>query len=228
MVFIRNLVVASIGLATGLLNGCNVISPDLLEGQQDAALPIDSGDPIDSAPQEDAADDAPEGIDAGTDAYVPFVGNLVENHDLETNTSGWTTNGGSFTIALSTAQAHGGLSSLYASGRTSNWQGPSVILLPVIRQGRHYATTVYARMELGTDTLHVSTRQSCVENGQSFNQNTSQPAAAATDTDWVQATNSFTVVSEEDCTLIDFIVYVESTGTGSFYVDDIEILEIFP
>ena len=206
------LVVFSIGLA-----GCNVINPELLERSD--------GMPADAAKATDA------GLDSPPDAYVPYEGNLASNPGLETgNTLGWTTNGGSAQIALSTEQAYAGTRSLLTTNRTGEWNGPAVSIVDKVRPGKRYFASVWARHTSATNqTFSVSTKHLCAESGEErFNTNTTRTAAVGNDTSWVQPSSMFTVVNTAECTLTAFLVYVETSGsdTGAFYVDDIDIREI--
>ena len=198
------------------LIGCNVIKSDLLE-PNDAAK-------TDANTARDAA------IDAPPDAYVPFVGNLASNPDLENgNTIGWANNGGSAVLAVSTAQAHAGTRSLLTTTRTAKWNGPGIPLTATIRQGKRYSATAWVRtMNPTTDKFYVSTRWTCTEDvDPHFNEQTNRTPAMATSTAWVQPSSTFTVVVPAVCTMTSFMVYVESDViTDPFYVDDIDIREM--
>jgi arabinoxylan arabinofuranohydrolase len=195
-----------------LTSGCNIIKPDLLS---DA-----SGAPEDA-----------RGLDAPPDAYVPSVGNLVGNPGLESEgMMGWVNNGGG-TLTVATDTAHTGTKSLLMSARAGVWNGPAVALTAKVRPGKHYSMAVWARLAAaGTDTFEVSMRHICAEDGQHFNQMTTRTAAPAADNaTWVQPTGSFFVTDSPSCTLIEVLVYVETTTNKvDFYVDDLDVQEIAP
>jgi endo-1,4-beta-xylanase len=197
------------------LTGCNVIKSDLLE-------PSDA--------QVDARVTGDASIDASPDAYVPYMGNLASNADLENgNTLGWANNGGSAVLANSTVQAHGGARSLLTTTRTAKWNGPGIPLNTMIRQGKTYSATAWVRTANPvTDKFYVSTRWTCAQDvDPHFNEQTNRTPAMAISTAWVQPTATFTVVTPDVCTMTSFMVYVESeTITDPFYVDDIDIREM--
>ena len=202
-------------MAVAAITGCTVIKEDLL-GPSDAR--------IDAKPGEAA-------IDAPSDAYVPFAGNLASNPDLENNsTQGWSTNGGSAVVAVSTAQAHAGTHSLLTNTRQGKWNGPAITLTATIRPGKMYSASAWVRlMATGTDKVAISTKHMCIESAgtEMFNSQTNRVLANATETAWVQPTSTFTVASSATCTLSLFQVYVESEAIlDAFYVDDIEIREM--
>jgi len=221
--------VAVAALASWLAAGCNVIKPDLLSGATDDASNMMKPSP-DASPQ-DAAVDAPP------DAYVPASGNLVPNPGFEQmGTTGWT-NSGHGTIGLSSGSGHSGTKCLLTTERTANWNGPAAVMTAKLRPGRKYAMTAFARlMVAGNEGFNVSLRTTCTETGQHFNDQTSQQPATVTDNaTWAQPSSTFTLPPEAGCTLTEVLIYVETTtdltpatNYPAFYVDDLEVTEVYP
>jgi len=216
-----------VALAALLAAGCNVIKPDLLPEVPDAGSMM--------MPSGDAGKDAST-PDAPPDAYVPETGNLAPNPGFEQmGITGWT-NSGHGTIGLSSGSGHTGTKCLLTTERTSNWNGPAAVMTAKVRPGRKYAMTAFARlMTDGSEGFNVSLRTTCTETGQHFNDQTSQHPVLVTDTNWVQPASTFTLPSEADCTLTEVLIYVEtttdltpSTSYPAFYVDDLEVTEVFP
>lgn len=219
-----------VALAALLAGGCNVIKPDLLPDVPDDA-------PMMMKPSDDALLHDAMSIDAPPDAYVPASGNLVPNPGFELmETTGWT-NSGHGTIGLSSGSGHTGTKCLLTTERTANWNGPAAVMTAKVRPGRKYAMTAFARlMVAGSEGFNVSLRTTCAETGQHFNDQTSQHAATVTDNiTWAQPNSTFTLPSEPACTLTEVLIYVEtttdlspSTSYPAFYVDDLEVTEVFP
>jgi endo-1,4-beta-xylanase len=223
---VRGAVFAAV-VAGAALAGCDVIKPDLLAD----AAPILSAPPPDATIPHDSAAPPP-------DAYQPTMGNLVANPDFETQDKvGWITDGGG-TIGVSTTNAHGGTKSLLTTERKDDWQGPATPITTKVRPGRKYEMSVFVRlMAAGTEGFNISLRHTCAEDSmQRFNEQTSQhPAMAMDGTTWVEPTSTFTVATADHCTLSEVLVYVETTTKladgatyPSFYIDDIQVTEVYP
>jgi hypothetical protein len=202
-----------------LAGACQVIDPSLLGNDARA---------IDSRPADARLIDAEVADASPPDAYVPFEGNLVDNPGVELGLIDWTTNGGSAQIAVTTAQAHGGTNSLLTTNRTDAWNGPAVDLTTTIRPGRRYTATMWMRTNTGAGAadFYVSVRHTCGVT-QEFNFQNNRTLAAGGETDWVQVSSNFRVITLEICNLTEFLVYAETNvGTPEILVDDIEVLEV--
>jgi hypothetical protein len=210
---VSNQIIVMALLLSLLSSGCSVIKPDLL---------IDSSGPAQDATAQDATAD---------DAYTPAVGNLISNSGFEVEgTTGWTTNGDG-TIALSTATAHTGTHSLSMSARGGEWNGPAVVLTASVRPGRHYTMSAFVRRAAaGSDEYGLSIRHTCGEDGRHFNEQVTRTLVVASDNaTWVQPSSSFVVINDRICTLAEVMIYVETTiGNASFFIDDLEVNEVFP
>jgi endo-1,4-beta-xylanase len=112
-----------------------------------------------------------ESSSATADIYVddvsirqPLAGfgpNLIGNGAFETSTSGWF-GFGPPTLAISTDQAHGGASSLLATGRTDTWNGPATSLTGAVAPGKSYAVSAWVRTSSPTATaVRLSAKLTC-------------------------------------------------------------------
>ncbi len=152
-------------------------------------------------------------VSRATEAADPVT---VLTSDFENGTvQGWAPRSGE-TVAVSTAAAHGGTSSLLVSGRTANWNGPSRDLLTTVQAGTRYTYSVWVRMAVGAGgaqlRMSVERRWQGAANYEQVAGNTNVTEGA-----WTQLTGTYTLANSADF----FAVYVESaSGTASFHVDD--------
>lgn len=137
--------------------------------------------------------------------------------DFETGTTqGWRARIGRETVAVTTADAHGGIYSLLTTGRQAAFDGPSINVLGKMHKGSKYAIGLWAKLAPGMpDTqLRVSLQRTL---GSTTNFDTVIGNRTVTASAWVQFSTEFTF--NNDATALS--LYVESaSGTASFYIDD--------
>src|ERR1044071_5015908 len=74
----------------------------------------------------------------------------VVQHDFEDGTTqGWISRGGGVALASVTEAAYQGARSLKTTGRTANWNGPSLNVLGLLQKGVTYEITGYVRLVSG-------------------------------------------------------------------------------
>ncbi|MFL6140325.1 MAG: endo-1,4-beta-xylanase [Labedaea sp.] len=137
--------------------------------------------------------------------------------DFEDDTAqGWVPRIGSETLAVSTADAHGGTHSLATTGRAGTFYGPARNLLGRVTKGKQYNFSVWVKLlpDQPASDLRMSIERRTAGTP-SFQ--TVASAAGVTSAAWVRLAGSFTLGVD-----VDFLtVYVETAnGTASFYLDD--------
>jgi endo-1,4-beta-xylanase len=146
----------------------------------------------------------------------PLGNNVIANSGFETDASGWFATGG--TLAVSTAQAHGGARSGLVSSRTATWNGPSYNLLPGVTSGATYRLDAFVRV-LGSSAEPASLTVKSVCNGTTTF--TPVVSGTATDASWVELTGSYLV---PNCALTELSVYAEGPAPGvGLYIDDVAV-----
>ncbi|TMR10310.1 1,4-beta-xylanase [Nonomuraea turkmeniaca] len=128
------------------------------------------------------------------------------------------------TLESSTAAAHGGARSLAVTGRSANWDGPTMNVLGRMGKGDKYALSVWVR--LGPDTaagrlgLSIERRTGGTPSYERIVPPKDVPAG-----EWVQLAGTYTLAYD-----VDFLgVYIESdSGTFPFYLDDFAMTYIAP
>lgn len=129
---------------------------------------------------------------------------------------GWARRGTVETVAVSTAAAHSGTTSLLTTGRTASWNGPSKDLLATVTTGTRYTYSVWARAATGAGSVQL--RMSVERRWQgtaSYEQVVN--STTVSESGWTQLTGGYTLANDADF----FAVYVETvSGTASFHIDD--------
>jgi GH35 family endo-1,4-beta-xylanase len=146
--------------------------------------------------------------------------NLIGNSTFEAGLDGWSPFG-SAPLAIATDQAHTGLRSGQASGRSAAWQGPQHDILGLVSSARTYDVSVWARIDgASSDQLNLTAQAICSGAESQF-----LPIAqtSGTDTGWVRLSGALAVPS---CDLQTLAVYVEGPQPGvTIYVDDLALRE---
>lgn len=169
----------------------------------------------------------PAGVDlAVDDVYVGgetagYGPNLVANGSFEGGVAGWSTWGA--TIAASTAQAHGGLSSALVTSRTASYQGPVYWMGSLMTPGRKYAVSAWARLGAGDPQAVNFTAQVTCSGAATYSQ---MATGQATSTGWTPVTGTFTVPACAG-SLDGVNVYLEGPAAGvDLFVDDVSIQQV--
>jgi arabinoxylan arabinofuranohydrolase len=145
-------------------------------------------------------------------------GSVVTNGDLESGTTSWAPFG-SGAVSSETGVAHGGARSLLVTGRTASWNGPGQDLTGRLISGRTYTTNVWVRAQTGTPSVKVTLAATA---GGATNYVQLTPATAVNAGGWTLLSGTATV--SWTGALSNATLYVETTsGTDSFYIDDVSI-----
>jgi endo-1,4-beta-xylanase len=145
--------------------------------------------------------------------------------DFETGTpEGWRPRIGRETVAVTTADAHGGSYSLLTTGRQAAFDGPSINAAGKLCNGSRYNISLWAKMAPGQPTtqLRVSIQRTL---GTTTNFNTVIPNTTVTSSDWVRLRVTYDFAFNYN----SLTLYVESaSGTPSFYIDDFDLTLVPP
>ena len=149
----------------------------------------------------------------------PAAAQTVVVHDWEDGTlEGWTPRGG-VTLTNVTGVSAGGERSLLTTGRTANWNGPSLNVLPLLSPGTVYRIRAAVRLAAGepaTDAI-MTIQRTPTSGGDQFDR---IAAAGATGDGWVTLEGTYSVAGG----VSGLVLYIESASpTASYYVDDFSI-----
>lgn len=140
--------------------------------------------------------------------------------DFETGTAeGWVRRGPE-TVAVSSADAHAGTFSLLTSGRTAQWNGPSINAQCKMHNGSRYRIGVWVKLAPGEppSQLLMSLQRTL---GGVTNFNTVLGSQTVTADAWTFFGGDYTYGFEATA----LSLYVESTsGTASFFIDDFSLV----
>ncbi len=141
---------------------------------------------------------------------------VVANHTFEDNNiHGWAPRADE-TVAASAAAAHGGTGSLFTSGRTRTWEGPTLDVLDTMDKGVRYTISVWVRLAAGAGSsqarLSVERRTAGTPSYDQVVGNTD-----VSDGGWVNLQGQYTLAHD-----VEFLsAYVETaSGTASLHIDD--------
>jgi len=149
-------------------------------------------------------------------------------------TDGWSGRGAA-TVANSTATAHGGTHSLLTTGRTANWNGPSISVANKMYVGSVYNISVWVKL-LPTDAsshiLNVSL-QTNLAGTASFPSVTSYPGITVNaDGNWHQISvlgyNMSNAYDSGGASLYVQTVPASGNDLVSFYIDDFQLTYVNP
>jgi endo-1,4-beta-xylanase len=156
---------------------------------------------------------------------VPAFAQTIISSDFEDGTvQGWGVFG-SGTVSNSTDVAHGGTHSLLITGRTANFNGPSISVLGTVSKGATYQVTAWVRLATGTPATQINiTAFRNLASGANFDSIASSGSTGATDSAWTQLTGLYAFSGDDPTALI---FYIEcANGTASYYVDDVSVVKI--
>jgi endo-1,4-beta-xylanase len=143
----------------------------------------------------------------------------VQNTFEDGTTQGWGPRG-SAVVTASSDVARSGAYSLKTTGRTAEWNGPSLNVFPLLSPGKTYQITGYVRLAAGTPASQlVFTVQR-----QSSSTNFDRVAAAdATDAAWVKIEGLYSFPAGATA----LSLYLESgNATAAYHLDDFTIIEL--
>ena len=152
------------------------------------------------------------------------------HHDFEDGTAqGWVPRG-SAVLTVTPEAAATGVNSLKVTGRTANWNGPSLDVMPTIQRDRVYQLRVSVRLTAGQlttqDTLRMTIERRVVgETSDRFDQVAASANNGVTSAGWVTLQGSYALATD----VSKLILYVESGGANTeFYIDDFHLDEVVP
>ncbi len=138
--------------------------------------------------------------------------------DFEDGTKGAWKERGSVTLTSTDETAYEGSYSLLTTGRTSGWNGPSLDLTDVLKNGGTYALSVWVKIKEGqadSDVIMTIERKANGETG--WDRVTEGAGAAGT---WVNLTGEYTVAADYEAA----VVYVESSDAIlEYYIDSFSV-----
>ena len=153
---------------------------------------------------------------------APAAAQTVVQHTWEDGTlQGWVPRG-SAVLTNTTDLAHTGTRSLLTTGRTANFNGPSLDLLPVLSPGTVYQFTASVRLVSGQPAtqLIMTVQRTPTGGANQFDRVAASAADGVTDSAWVTLQGSYSVAGS----VSGLLLYIESASpTASYYVDDFTI-----
>ncbi|MBV9791691.1 MAG: endo-1,4-beta-xylanase, partial [Chloroflexi bacterium] len=153
-----------------------------------------------------------------THAAEPVV--LVQSDFEDGTTQGWGPRG-SVTLAAVTEASHSGTRSLKTTGRTAEWNGPSLDLASRFQPGVTYAVEGYVRLVAGqpASTLKITVQREAAD-GTQWAQVASDNVSDAA---WVRLAGEYTFAAGSSAPQL----YVESSDpTSQYYLDDLLITQL--
>jgi endo-1,4-beta-xylanase len=138
---------------------------------------------------------------------------------------GWTSRTGTEVVAVSTADAHTGTTSLLTTNRTAAFRGPNFNVTNVMFNGSRYRVSLWAKLapgEAGPQQLRVSLQRNAgtVTTFHTVIGNTNVTADA-----WVRLVATYDVALANS----SLFLYVESASSlASFHIDDVQVTYVPP
>ena len=150
-------------------------------------------------------------------------------------TDGWGSRSGSSTVAASTAAAHSGTHSLLTTGRTANWDGPSISVSDKMYVGSTYNVSVWVRLVPTDGSSHVinMSLQTTLSGTASYPGVSGYPGITVpADGAWHQiSVQNYTMSSPYDTGQASlYLQTVPASGNDlvSFYIDDFQLSYVPP
>jgi endo-1,4-beta-xylanase len=161
-----------------------------------------------------------------TEVSPPPSTTIVETDFEDGTTQGWGPRG-SVTVEAVTEDAQSGTYSLKTTGRTANWNGPSLNVLGLMQPGAVYEISGYVKLVSGqpASQLIISMQRTPEGGDTSYDWIAPSEADGVTDAEWVLLQGQYTFDSE----VSGLDIYVESPNeTVEFYLDSFTITEVSP
>ncbi len=149
--------------------------------------------------------------------------------DFEDGLQGWAPRGDAAddpTVAVTTAEAHGGAQAALVSDRTSQGDGIGYDLTGLVEAGVTYEISAWVKMAAGgaTDAVWLSLQRTA-DGADAFD--TLAQVPGVTSTGWTEVTVTYTMPAA-DSARIYFETSYNDGGTGDFLVDDVTIVSQAP
>ena len=145
-------------------------------------------------------------------------------YDFETGTTqGWRQRGG-VSLEVVDEEVYAGQYSLKTTGRTQNWEGPSINLVNSLKKDTEYNICAYVKViEIPEDfeeALILSITMEELASGAESKNWKNIAAVEITDTQWVQVSGTYTFTEDMD----ELTLYIESNHPEiGFYLDNVSI-----
>jgi endo-1,4-beta-xylanase len=128
---------------------------------------------------------------------------------------------GDATVASVKDAARSGANSLKTTGRTANWNGPSLNATAILEQGATYRITGYAKLVKGKAASNLKFTVQRQPDGADTAYDQVNTPIAVTDADWVKLEGEYSYLGKAT----ELQLYAESDdATSEFYLDDISIV----
>ena len=153
----------------------------------------------------------------------PNTDGLTSTFESATN-EGWASRTGGETVAVSSADAHGGSFSLLTGNRSATYQGPNLDVTNVMFNGSRYKVSLWAKLAPGEEPaqLRVSLQRNA---GTVTTYHTVIGDTNVTADAWVRLTTTYDVALANS----SLFLYVESSSSlASFYIDDVQLTYLPP
>jgi endo-1,4-beta-xylanase len=153
----------------------------------------------------------------------------------DNTTDGWGSRSGSSTVAASTAAAHSGSYSLLTTGRTANWDGPSISVSDKMYNGSTYNVSVWVMLTPADGSSHIinMSLQTTLSGTTSYPGVSGYPGITVpADGAWHQiSVQNYTMSSSYDTGQASlYLQTVPTSGNDlvSFYIDDFQLSYVPP
>jgi endo-1,4-beta-xylanase len=147
---------------------------------------------------------------------------VVQNDFEDGTTQGWIPRG-PVSLASVTEAAHTGTHSLKTTGRTANWNGPSLDVRTLLQKGATYQISGHVRLVTGqpASTLIFTVQRTPVGGTTAFDRVVASPTNGVTDAGWVQLQGQYSYSTD----VSELLLYLESSDpTSQYYLDDFSIM----
>ncbi|MDK2806158.1 MAG: endo,4-beta-xylanase [Thermoanaerobacterium sp.] len=155
-----------------------------------------------------------------TPQNAPEIGNVISNGTFENgDATGWTGTGSSVVEAVY-QESRSGNYSLFTTGRTANWNGPSYDLTGKIVPGQQYNVDFWVKFIDGNDTEQFKATVKATSDKDNYIQ--VNDFANVNKGEWTEIKGSFTLPIADYSAIS---IYVESPNpTVDFYIDDFSVI----
>ncbi|TYQ18353.1 UNVERIFIED_CONTAM: endo-1,4-beta-xylanase [Acetivibrio alkalicellulosi] len=148
---------------------------------------------------------------------------VIANYDFEDGAQGWSPRG-SVTLTSTDVEFYSGERSLLTTGRSEDWNGPSLNALDILEKGAAYEISGWVKLADIPDeerTVKITIQR----NGASGQGWDTVAQTTVSDTEWTYLSGTYSFLED----LNEITLYIESSGeTDSFYIDDITIIMTAP
>jgi len=142
----------------------------------------------------------------------------VYEFGFETGLGNWDPRGDGVELEIVDTEAAGGNQSLFVSGRTQNWNGPSLNVYNFVKGNKEYLFSLKVKLAEGFEPAQITISTENNKDGDTTWDNIASVEASADE--WVEISSEYTI--NPDMERITF--YAESPAAElEFYIDDLKI-----